>query len=323
MSIFTVRARKWAASGTLTLLVVGVAAVASGACSEDAPVVPSVDGAVSEASIPDTSIPLVDAADASDATAERDPCAETSPPLCDKAAVWAAPVVVPLAGAFASISADELHVAYYEAQDAGPAALVVADRASTSEAFGAGRAFGFAVDTTGVSLSKDGLELLATFGGDARLASRVRPTDPFGVPGRPGFQFGGEDQLYRSPVMLEGGGFLLAWTTASVGQLAFTEIAKDGAVYRQVPVIPQAELLNTSPGGAEAPRPTGMSADGRTLFFYDEARKVAKAAFRPNRTCPFTTFVDLGDRPGVVPNASCTALYSRSPAGLVRTARMP
>ena len=322
MRISTI-ARGWLASGALTLLFAASAGVATEACSEDAPAVPVVDASPSEASIADVVVPPVDAADASDARAERDPCAETSAPLCSPSATWAAPVVVPLAGTFAAISADELHVATYEPQDGGPAALVVADRASTAEAFGAGRTFGFAADPTGVSLSKDGLELLATFGGDARLASRVRPTDPFGVPGRPGFQFGGEDQLYRSPVMLEAGGFLLSWTTASVGQLAFTEIAKDGAVYRQVPVIPQAELLNTSPGGAAAPRPTGMSADGRTLFFYDEAQKVAKAAFRPNRTCPFTTFVDLGDRPGVVPNAACTALYSRSPGGLVRTARTP
>jgi len=56
-------------------------------------------------------------------------------------------------------------------------------------------------------------------------------------------------------------------------------------------------------------RPTAVSADGLTLFFYDPDRGVARAAFRTDVDEPYEWFVNLGPFGTVVPNGECTRLY--------------
>ena len=111
------------------------------------------------------------------------------------------------------------------------------------------------------------------------------------------------------------------------GQLPFTFASKVGAQYVQDELlVPSVDLVATNAGDL-VPRPTGMSKDMRTLFFYDEAKKVERAAFRAGPGCAYTTVVDLGDRPGAQPNADCTALYFAAPraigSDIVRVARKP
>jgi hypothetical protein len=65
-----------------------------------------------------------------------------------------------------------------------------------------------------------------------------------------------------------------------------------------------------SHGVGASRRPTAMSADGLTLFYFDEARNRERAAFRAKRQAPFSVFVDLGERAAAQPNASCDALWS-------------
>jgi hypothetical protein len=61
--------------------------------------------------------------------------------------------------------------------------------------------------------------------------------------------------------------------------------------------------------GAFGPRPTGVSSDGLTLFYYDAARGTARAAFRATPNTPFGWFSDFPDHLRPQPNASCDRLY--------------
>jgi hypothetical protein len=56
--------------------------------------------------------------------------------------------------------------------------------------------------------------------------------------------------------------------------------------------------------------PTAVSPDGKTLFFYDAWRNVARAAWRATPAQPFTWFRDLGDWRSVQVTATCDLYYS-------------
>jgi hypothetical protein len=62
-------------------------------------------------------------------------------------------------------------------------------------------------------------------------------------------------------------------------------------------------------------QPTGVSADGLTLFFFDWARGQARAAWRSTADGTFEWFTDLGARENAQPNAACDRLYYTSPSG--------
>jgi hypothetical protein len=60
-------------------------------------------------------------------------------------------------------------------------------------------------------------------------------------------------------------------------------------------------------------RPTGVSSDQLTLFYWDELSGSARAAFRSSLDDPFDTAIDLGERVGAQPNTACTLLYYSDP----------
>jgi hypothetical protein len=60
-------------------------------------------------------------------------------------------------------------------------------------------------------------------------------------------------------------------------------------------------------------RPTGISDDQLTLFYWDELTQSERAAFRPAQDEPFNGAVEIGHRPGAQPNADCTQLYYSDP----------
>lgn len=62
---------------------------------------------------------------------------------------------------------------------------------------------------------------------------------------------------------------------------------------------------------------SGISADERAIFFFDQDTKHAAALFRSRDGAPFYDPVDLGDRHGVVPNGDCTRVYSSNMSGVV------
>ncbi|HEY8946976.1 MAG TPA: hypothetical protein VIM73_22185 [Polyangiaceae bacterium] len=72
------------------------------------------------------------------------------------------------------------------------------------------------------------------------------------------------------------------------------------------------------PSGARR-LPTGISADARTLFYFNEESMKEEARFRaaPIANAPLYDMVDLGKRRGATPNTACTRLYSTSASSLV------
>jgi hypothetical protein len=62
--------------------------------------------------------------------------------------------------------------------------------------------------------------------------------------------------------------------------------------------------------GPSRRRPTGIAADDRTLFYWDEVDSTEKMAWRPTPTGTFDHFETLGGSfRGAVPNANCDKLY--------------
>lgn len=307
--------------------------VALYACSSDTPVVtPPSDAQIDSRVGVDVAV-SVDA-NAKDASGDRDPCAVTTAPLCSPTATWGAPVAVFSSGPrhFAAITPDELHVAWYEGAnggdggtDGGVGVLGVADRASPSASFGTPTMFAEGVDLTGAGLAPDGLLLVVTRNGRPAIAPRALGAG-FGALSTTGLNFG-DETTFRAPAVVSNGGFFLTLELASVGQVPFTFISKLGPSYRQDELLlPHRDLLVASPDNL-VPRPTGMSNDLRTLFFYDELKKIERAAFRAGPGCAFTTVVDVGNLPGAMPNADCTALYYADPnasgSDVARVARTP
>jgi hypothetical protein len=63
-------------------------------------------------------------------------------------------------------------------------------------------------------------------------------------------------------------------------------------------------------------RPTGLSADGRGLFFYDESTSLTRLATRgPGPITPFTLFTDVGPYEAAQPTTSCKRIYYSQKVG--------
>lgn len=71
--------------------------------------------------------------------------------------------------------------------------------------------------------------------------------------------------------------------------------------------LPNPDFTGTGPTSRR--RPTGASADDRTLFFYDEVSGVERAAWRQSPAAPFDHFEDLPTVPEAAPNLDCSSLY--------------
>jgi hypothetical protein len=64
-----------------------------------------------------------------------------------------------------------------------------------------------------------------------------------------------------------------------------------------------------SPDLAHLRRPTGASADGHTLFFFDEVSSLERGAWRDSATSPFVFFADVGSFAEATPSSACDTLY--------------
>jgi hypothetical protein len=62
---------------------------------------------------------------------------------------------------------------------------------------------------------------------------------------------------------------------------------------------------------------SGISADERAIFYFDQADKHTWALFRSRDGAPFYDPVDLGSRQGAMPNADCSRVYSSNMTGVV------
>ena len=261
--------------------------------------------------------------------------------LCSPSAEWGPAQTVPITDGddtIPAITADERTIPWFRV--GGPSAeLLVADRASADVPFGDPLAvappdgmFG-----TGAALSPDGLELVVVSSDARGLTALVRPSrgEPFAT-AAPGSQAElalsplnatlgtmAADVTVADPVLSSSGNLLLYSGVAPEGATMHAATRDGKGVFAAGVALPDCELRTH--GHGKSRRPTGMSADGLTLFYFDEVRDSARQAFRASPAAPFSVFVDLGPRIGVQTNAACDAIYSsHSTAGtteIVREAR--
>jgi hypothetical protein len=269
----------------------------------------------------------------SDAVAEaqtEDEGAESgsSPPpptaLCDTTASWGTGGLIALATAsddeLDTVTPDELSIAW-TVGSGSTATIDYADRLTSTDPFGAPQALAagqFTADR--VSLSADGLRLVvvnADGQGFSELlrASRASPDNTFGAP-----TVGGYGNL-DAPAALAAGQSYGDPVLAADDNAFYYSVYGGGqttTIFRATRLVSGdswevGSPLTTSTGlaaqGSLRRRPTGISSDEQTLFFWDEVQGTERAAWIDQSTGAFDVFVDLGTRSMAAPESTCSRLY--------------
>ena len=246
--------------------------------------------------------------------------ATPGPALCSKAANWSGAAKVPVVSTTSpeqllSITPDELDLAFSRGD-----ALYVAHRATPTGAFTVGDAIPVPLgwsSAQGVALSADGKRLVLISSDQRALGELTRADRSSTFSSEPdqdafttvnqGPSFSGN--IYSAPVL-----------SADDQQLFLSSLAPGGASTVVASTRSPGEVW-TAPtrviaaldGSANARRlPTAISADGRTLFYFNEQTMKEEARWRdePQLNSPLYDMVDLGVRRGAQPNAACDRLYS-------------
>ncbi len=218
-----------------------------------------------------------------------------------------------------SMTPDERSVVF----SAAGGALHVADRSAANQTFTALEVTlpeGYYADT-GAALSADGLSLIVVRDDGSGLGELKRTAR--------GQAFGAEADTTRF-ALING---LQGTTGRSVG---WPVLSSDGKELYYLSYFGQALVVQSSAsqsgefaygaeideftlGGADGEYKllSGISADQRAIFFFDEATGHSMALFRSRPGAPFYDPVDLGEREGIAPNESCNRLYSSVAGSLV------
>ena len=222
---------------------------------------------------------------------------------------------------FASVTPDELSIAWLVPDADGEAGVYYADRESVDLPFGPARRLpameGFyALDSA--ALGPDGLSLVVVridrfgFG----VATRPSRSDDFGEVQRGAYANLNPNLNDTNPNASQIGdavlapddlGFVYSDYADGFDDTIRIAIRNDAAdAYTSTVAFGTLELRTE---GTLRRRPSGLSADYRTLFYWDEIDGVERAAFRESSTSDFNEFVELGDFRRAQPNGDCTKLY--------------
>jgi hypothetical protein len=265
--------------------------------------------------------------DGSSVDAGSDAVVGPPPPasVCNMAAVWSTGTELSISTTSAneldSVTPDELSIAWTVGQGSS-AVIEYADRATPTDSFGAPQMLAsgqFTADR--VALSGDGLRLVVVDAGGQGFSEMTRTSRDGGA----GSTFGAATtgsytnldavtlspgQAYGDPVLSADDDVFFYSVYGATGQTV--------TIYRSARLLPgdawpQGVALASSSGldaqGSLRRRPTGLSSDEQTLFFWDEVTGTERAAWIDDKTGAFDQFVDLGNRSMAAPNAACTVLY--------------
>jgi hypothetical protein len=245
------------------------------------------------------------------------------PSVCSPAVLWGSGTSLGLAieagAALGAVTPDELTIAWTYSTAAG-IAVAWADRASSADPFGATQtaAGGYFADDR-VALSPDGLRLVVVDADRQGFSELTRST-------RTGAGNAFMDASSGSYVNFAAAGLTagqsLGDPVLSASDTAFYYSVYDGVqsatIYQSLRLLPGdpwpvGAVLSDAPqlaaNGSVRRRPTAISSDEQTLFFWDEAVAMERATWVDPLSGAFDTFVDLGTRSGAGPNATCTRLY--------------
>jgi len=252
-----------------------------------------------------------------------------TPSACSETAHWSgasevSPVSSAADEALLSVTADELDLAFLRA-----GMLYVAHRAEASAAFSVGSAVAIPTGWSaaqGASLSPDGMRLLLVSDPDQKKLgemTRTSRTDAFGgAVDETAFAGVNGDavytgKLYAYPVVSPGDDQLFVNSTFPMGPSTVVVATRRGTDSWSPPVLLTSKLLN---GQSTTRRlPTGVSADARKLFYFNEESMSEEARFRdtPSIASPLYDMVSLGMRRGATPNIACNRLYSSATGDVV------
>jgi hypothetical protein len=124
-------------------------------------------------------------------------------------------------------------------------------------------------------------------------------------------------KLYAYPVVSPGDDQLFFNSTFPLSVSTVVVSTRSGSDAWSAPVKLTSVLLD---GESKTRRlPSGVSADARTLFYFNEETMQEEARFRdtPTLQSPLYDMVSLGARRGATPNAACNRLYSSATGDVV------
>lgn len=255
--------------------------------------------------------------------------APSAPAVCDIAAHWssAKDVAGVASGANESllaVTADELDLAFLRDDQ-----VYVAHRSKRDAAFTVGSAVvmpsGWSA-SHGAALSADGKRLVLVSDPDRKMLGELtrasRDSQFAGDVDTSAFAVVNQDSLfsgriYASPTISTGDDQLFfnsAFPDADSTVVASTRNAEG------VWSAPRSLSAGVFDGTSEHRRlPTGVAADGRTLFYFNEESGDQEARFRSTNSLdsPLYDMRSLGKRRGATPNAACDRLYSEADGNVV------
>jgi hypothetical protein len=287
-------------------------ASADGARSDGA----STDGSATDGSGSDGS--SMDAGLSSDAP----PPAPDGGVLCPNGETWgpAVPVLTTAAAdatIFGAVTPDQLTLAW-ASSNAGIVSAWYADRASTGVSFGAPQAlttnFG-AVALDRVSLSGDGLRIVGISGSGTgfvavKRAARGGAFDTDDSAEFAGLGGEGPPKTYATPLLSPDDAlFDYIVTSATANQVIYE--APGGPPWTPGGALAPAQLARV---GTQYRRPSGMSMDELSLFYWDETMGSEYIAYRSTPALDYSVFVNIGALMNAVPMADCSRIYYSVPA---------
>jgi hypothetical protein len=214
-----------------------------------------------------------------------------------------------------SLTPDELDLAFLRA-----GALYVAHRAEATAAFSVSAAIAIPDGWSaaqGAAFSADGKRLVLLSSDQTQLSEMTRAARSAAFSGeldQAAFSTVNETSMYSGNIyaapVLSADDQQLYLNSTSIGG-ASTIVASTRSA--GAPWSAPTRVISALDGAAGARRlPTGVSADARTLFYFNEGTMREEARWRgePRLTSPLYDMVDLGTRRSAQPNAACDKLYS-------------
>jgi hypothetical protein len=290
--------------------------------SIDAGIAPANDGGA-DASGADASMDAATDAAPSPTDAAPSP-PDAGPPTCPTNAMWGAGTALAISGTLDDLSPavtpDELTMAWL-VDDGSAVTIHYADRASAGQPFSSDHTVANAsVARDRIALSADGLRLAAVDVLRKTFFELSRPNRQaafdVGPPGDGAFAqldaYGRmwlqTNEFYASPVFASDDLTLYysRYGAVNVTDTLWVSTRSAGATWPLGHKLAEPAFASVQDKRRD---PTGISADGRTLFYWDATTGTERAAWRPGIGFAFDTFADIGTRSGAQPNTACDALY--------------
>ncbi len=240
--------------------------------------------------------------------------------VCPSGAAWTAPAPLGLdAGSLERVLAltpDELTVVW-SSYGSSALAYFVADRSDASQPFGAPRLIDLGLQVLG--LAPDGLRLALRSSDGAVLSEATRSSREQDFEATPSASYALLNleaelgSLSFHDVVFSPDDRTLVYTALAAGGTSYPVFLASREAGAAWPVGQALERCELSFKRGSWRRPTALSSDGLTLFFLDEVRGEARAAWRETTLDAFTWFEDLPQGRWSSVNHDCSRLYVQSP----------